>query len=152
MTLLTLARARAHPAGLKALRHGISGRCVSYVGGRQESDGSRGHMAARSIMVLCRTWAVPAPNAQWISSTHLLSLIPLLPLAMPPMQRIHAQALMKYAHAHRASSLPGPTCQEWGKRGGPWGVGSAWLLQECADLMVLETGRGLRQVPRLQAD
>lgn len=32
------------------------------------------------------------------------------------------------------------------------GGGSAWLLQECADLMILETGRGLREVPRLQAD
>lgn len=49
---------------------------------------------------------------------------------------------MRFAYAHRAGSLPGPTWQEWGKRGGPWGRGSAWLLQECADLMVLETAVG----------
>lgn len=30
---------------------------------------------------------------------------------------------MRYAHAHRASSLPGPTRREWGKGGGPWGRG-----------------------------
>lgn len=36
--------------------------------------------------------------------------------------------------------------EEWTK-----GEGSTWLLQECADPVILET-RGLRRVPRLQAE
>lgn len=35
---------------------------------------------------------------------------------------------------------------------GQGGGGSTWLLQECADPVVLKTARGLRHVPKLQAE
>lgn len=81
-------------------------------------------MVALSMMVLCRTCVVHAPDAQRISGTYLLSQTPLLPSVMPTMQgTIHAQALMRCADAHGATSLPGPTWQERVNRGRLWGRG-----------------------------
>lgn len=106
-------------------------------------------MAALSMLALCRTRAAHAPDAQRISSTHLLP--------DPTTTTGHATNAKNNTCPGTDEVCPCPQGNQpsWtnlsscpgrsGERGvGHVGGGSAWLLQECADLMVLETRRGLK--------
>lgn len=136
-----LGGARAHPAGLKALRRGISGRCKSC--GRQA--GIRPHGSPVHVY-----FAEPGP------------LMPQMPkgfLAPTSSPRPHYDLWP----CHHADTCPGtdelclcPRGKQpsWtslagvGKRGGPRGRGSARLLQECADLMGFGDREGSEASPQ----